>query len=66
MRKVAEITASVVIALLGVMALIMVGYGLYQQSQLYPRIHQELGFQSCVAEVQRQQAAQQVTLPNED
>jgi len=38
----------------------MVGYGLYQQSQLYPRINQEIGFQLCVAKVQAEQQANQI------
>ena len=27
-------------------------YGIYQQSQLYPMLHQALGYQQCVTEVQ--------------
>mgnify|MGYP001579991153 CR=1 FL=1 len=61
MKKVADITVMVVIIACGFMAIIGVGYGLYQQSQLYPRVHQEIGFQTCVAQVQAEQAKQQVT-----
>lgn len=52
MKKVAEMSISGAIILSAVMAVVGVGYGLYQQSQLYPVVHQQIGYQKCVAEVQ--------------
>lgn len=64
MKKIAVFTAKVCIVLAGMMAVAMTGYGLYQQSTLYPAIHQTLGYQQCVAEVNAQLAQQQALQSN--
>jgi len=67
MKKIAILTAKIGMVLIGLMAVVMVGYGLYQQSQLYPMVHQQagykVGYQQCVSEVQ---AAQQQALNQQE
>jgi hypothetical protein len=55
MIKTLKITGMVGIALIGAFAVAVACYGLYQQSQLYPRLHQEIGFSVCAQQVQAQQ-----------
>lgn len=59
MEKIAKMSGAVAIILLGIVAVVMAIYSLYQQSQLYPAVHQQIGYQKCVAEVNAQVAAQQ-------
>lgn len=68
MMKTLKITGMIGIALIGAFAVVMACYGLYQQSQLYPRMNQEIGFNACVQQVQAEMAAQQnqvTTIDNE-
>lgn len=69
MEKIAKMSGSVAIIVLGIVAVGMAIYSLYQQSQLYPAVHQQIGYQACVnevnAKVAEQQKAQQVAQPNE-
>ena len=55
----AGLTAVGMIIVLGITAVVMAIYSLYQQSQLYPAVHQQIGYQKCVTEVNAQVAAQQ-------
>lgn len=47
MKKVAQVAT----AAIAIIAVVFVGYGLYQQSQLYPLMHQEIGYQKAAIEV---------------
>lgn len=55
--------AILVICSVALMSVAIFGYGLYQQSQLYPRVHQDMGYQKCVVEVNNE-IAQQRALQN--
>lgn len=54
--KVAQVVTIAVLSILGIALIVFAIYGQYQASQLYPAIHQQIGFQACVAQVQQEQA----------
>ena len=59
MKKLIYKMMQLVICALAAMAIAMFGYGLYQQSQLYPLVHQEIGKQAAIQQIQAQMQAQQ-------
>lgn len=59
MKTVAKYTAFVGIIAIGIFAVAITCYGLYQQSQLYPSLHQQIGYSQCEIDVNAYFAEQQ-------
>lgn len=55
MEKVAKLVSYAI----AFMVAVSLGYGLYQQSQLYPLVHQQIGYNRCVQEVTEAQKTYQ-------
>lgn len=59
MSKIAQWAGFLCLVALAVSAVSFSIYGQYQQSQLYPALHQQIGFQQCVTQVNAEMAQQQ-------
>lgn len=59
MKTVAQFTGAIGIVILGIALVGFAIYGQYQASQLYPKVHQEVGYQMCISQYQAEVAKQQ-------